>query len=421
MVKKREIIDAPRAGFARGPVHPGEILRKEIAARGLSANALGLKLQVPTNRLTEIINGKRGVSPETASRLGHHLGPSAAFWLNLQSQFDLAMTEKRLGAKIRAEVEAASVEQSRLAIIRDRLHRKAQSYFAFEKHRRDREKHLTIFGATDALLDASEAARAFSSVITGNTNGDLLVCFGFLQSLVVQQDAVANLSELVDLGWDPWDDKRLAEFRNVRNRLCGHPARADKPKGARKSSGIIVRGSIGKSGFKGAIYYEDGFESVDVDVTIWLADNETRLASQMAKIEAHMDTTERAFRGDCNEDFGSGLLATTFDYILRRTWCELGDEGRVPQAESHIAMIRDDVAQLKQEFATRAISPWWPQETEQRVEVGLNELERILKGGDRCSETQRRFDLLYDGTEKAIHELQDSARSLLEQLRAAVD
>ena len=66
-----------------------------------------LRLRVPANRLTEIRNGKRGISPDTALRLSRYLGPSAAFWLNMQGQCDLARAEKLFGAKIRAEVEAA--------------------------------------------------------------------------------------------------------------------------------------------------------------------------------------------------------------------------------------------------------------------------------------------------------------------------
>src|SRR5271156_6348957 len=107
MSSKHEATPAPAEGFNFGPAHPGEILRDELDARGLSANALALKLRVPANRLTEILNGKRGVSPETALRLSRALGPSAAFWLNLQSQYDLARAEKLFGAKIKAEVEAA--------------------------------------------------------------------------------------------------------------------------------------------------------------------------------------------------------------------------------------------------------------------------------------------------------------------------
>jgi antitoxin HigA-1 len=108
LTAKDRTFHAPPDGFAIAPVHPGEVLQEEIAARGLTAHALGLKLRVPANRLTEIINGKRSISPDTALRLSRYLGPGATFWLSLQSQYDLAMAEKRLGAKIRAEVEAAA-------------------------------------------------------------------------------------------------------------------------------------------------------------------------------------------------------------------------------------------------------------------------------------------------------------------------
>jgi addiction module HigA family antidote len=108
MTNEDEIYPAPPDGFPFEPVHPGEVLREELTARSLTAHALALKLRVPANRLTEILNGKRGISPDTALRLSRFLGPSAAFWMHLQSQYDLASTEKRSGAKIRAEVEAAA-------------------------------------------------------------------------------------------------------------------------------------------------------------------------------------------------------------------------------------------------------------------------------------------------------------------------
>lgn len=107
MKKKDAIFEAPPDGFLLEPAHPGEALQEEIAARGLTAHASGLKRRAPANRLTEIIGGKRGVSPDTALRLSRSLGPGAAFRLNLRSRYDLAMAEKRVGAKIRAEVEAA--------------------------------------------------------------------------------------------------------------------------------------------------------------------------------------------------------------------------------------------------------------------------------------------------------------------------
>ena len=108
MTTEDDVFLSPPDGFAFEPAHPGEVLQEDLAARGLTANALALKLRVPANRLTEILNGKRKVSPGAALRLRRYLGPSAAFWLNLQSQYDLARAEKRIGAKIRAEVESAA-------------------------------------------------------------------------------------------------------------------------------------------------------------------------------------------------------------------------------------------------------------------------------------------------------------------------
>jgi addiction module HigA family antidote len=100
------VYDYP-AGAPLPPVHPGETLAEEMAARGLSANALALKLRVPANRITEIVNGERGVSAETALRLGRYFGTGARFWVNLQARYELALAERELGARIEREVEAA--------------------------------------------------------------------------------------------------------------------------------------------------------------------------------------------------------------------------------------------------------------------------------------------------------------------------
>ena len=86
------------------PIHPGRILRRELDARGLSANRLALALRLPASRITDILNGKRGVSPETALRLGRYFGNSARFWLNLQTNFELATAERAIGDKVNAEV-----------------------------------------------------------------------------------------------------------------------------------------------------------------------------------------------------------------------------------------------------------------------------------------------------------------------------
>ena len=89
------------------PVHPGRILKRELEARSLSANRLALALRLPSGRITDILNGKRGVSPETALRLGRCFGNSARFWLNLQTSYELAVAEKEIGQRIVDEVAPA--------------------------------------------------------------------------------------------------------------------------------------------------------------------------------------------------------------------------------------------------------------------------------------------------------------------------
>ena len=86
------------------PVHPGRVLKRELAARDLSANKLALALRVPSGRITSILNGKRAISPDTALRLARYFGNSARFWMNLQMRYDLTVTERELGERIEAEV-----------------------------------------------------------------------------------------------------------------------------------------------------------------------------------------------------------------------------------------------------------------------------------------------------------------------------
>lgn len=106
MKRDTKVFDYP-SGIPVPAVRPGETLAEEMAARKLTANALALKLRVPANRLTDIVRGKRAISAETALRLGRYFGTGAAFWMNLQARYDLAVAERDLGATIMREVEAA--------------------------------------------------------------------------------------------------------------------------------------------------------------------------------------------------------------------------------------------------------------------------------------------------------------------------
>jgi addiction module HigA family antidote len=108
MAENDDVFEAPVGGFRFGPVHPGRTLAAELQAREMTAQALAQKLRVSANRITEIIAGRRGISAETALRLGRYFGTGAPFWLTLQSQYDLERAERDLGARIAAEVEEAA-------------------------------------------------------------------------------------------------------------------------------------------------------------------------------------------------------------------------------------------------------------------------------------------------------------------------
>ncbi|AWM07680.1 HigA family addiction module antitoxin [Bradyrhizobium symbiodeficiens] len=88
-------------------VHPGRLLKREMTARGLSANRLSLDIGVPSGRVTDILNGRRGISADTAVRLGRYFGNSPQFWLDLQGQYDIGVVEREKGAEIARRVRPA--------------------------------------------------------------------------------------------------------------------------------------------------------------------------------------------------------------------------------------------------------------------------------------------------------------------------
>lgn len=91
--------------MARPPIHPGEILADEINQLGITASQLAGKLNVPKNRITEIINGQRGITADTALRLGYYFGTGAELWMNLQKNYELKVAEQTNGKAIRESIK----------------------------------------------------------------------------------------------------------------------------------------------------------------------------------------------------------------------------------------------------------------------------------------------------------------------------
>jgi addiction module HigA family antidote len=82
-------------------IHPGEHLAEELKALGMSAAELARKIRVPTNRVTQILNGDRSITGDSALRLAHFFGTSPEFWLNLQSLYELRLARQKTGRAIK--------------------------------------------------------------------------------------------------------------------------------------------------------------------------------------------------------------------------------------------------------------------------------------------------------------------------------
>ncbi len=87
--------------------HPGRLLKRELQARGLSANRLALDLGVPSGRVTDILNGRRSITADTAVRLGRYFGNNPQFWLDLHGRYDIALVERDRGDEIAKRVRPA--------------------------------------------------------------------------------------------------------------------------------------------------------------------------------------------------------------------------------------------------------------------------------------------------------------------------
>ena len=83
-------------------VHPSEILKDELEELRVTPTEFARQISVPPNRVSQIIAGKRSITGDTALRFGHWFGMDPQFWLNLQSQFDLAVADRRVGSAVRA-------------------------------------------------------------------------------------------------------------------------------------------------------------------------------------------------------------------------------------------------------------------------------------------------------------------------------
>jgi antitoxin HigA-1 len=97
--------------MTRPAIHPGEILADELQELGMSAAELARTLHVPTNRITQILNGQRAITADTALRLGQWFGTGPELWLNLQKAYELRLAQQQIGQEIQQTIKRRLLPQ----------------------------------------------------------------------------------------------------------------------------------------------------------------------------------------------------------------------------------------------------------------------------------------------------------------------
>ena len=98
--------------MARTAIHPGEHLAEQLEELEMSAAELSRRIKVPTNRITQIISGRRSITGDTALRLGHFFGTSPEFWMNLQKLYELRLAERQVGSDVKALPRLAELRRA---------------------------------------------------------------------------------------------------------------------------------------------------------------------------------------------------------------------------------------------------------------------------------------------------------------------
>ena len=140
----------------------------------------------------------------------------------------------------------------------------------------------------------------------------------------------------------------------------------------------------------------------------------------MQEIEKKMDDNERRFRGEQAKIPLSRNFAQGFDYLVQRLHCDLNDEDRLPQAQTHVQMIQDRLLSLRNDLEDRGFASSATAYHLGHIFTGLEILEGIMGQKDRSEATQHKFDLIFDGVEKHLNNLGSLIEELDTHLRAAV-
>lgn len=244
----------------------------------------------------------------------------------------------------------------------------------------------------------------------------ILACYGYLQALYIQQDAVALIWKALNLTGAPLADPKVQRVRELRNRIAGHPARAEKMgPGKRPSSAIINLHDINpSSGFKAVIYYDDDMDVVDVSFTQLLADNCCGLTESLLEAERAMDEREAGFRHAESFEPLSAVFENGLTYTLEKLRCGPDDSRR----EMAIRMLGRSLDDLETLLKDRKF--WY-----EASEYPIDSIRAGLRLGDRLHEIseanqiEQTWWVISEGIDSHVQNLLGHLRALDEKLAEA--
>lgn len=304
-------------------------------------------------------------------------------------------------------------ELATLEEVRERLHRKASNYFLYELRRWDQAKWRLFFGATDALLDTQFALSDIERGIPPDRKHAILACYGFLQALYIQQDAVKLIWRALDIPGAPLADERVQKVRELRNRIAGHPARAETPgPGKRPSSAIINLHDIDPAiGFKAVIYYDDDMDVIDVSFAELLKENSAGLLESLLKAEHVMVERETAFRKLERETPLTAKFESGLGYTLEKLRCGPDDSRR----DMAIRMLRTSIDELEALLKARNFLYDASEYHIDAVRAGIDLGERLIEISPQ-GRVQQTWWIISEGIDSHVKDLLRHLSALDEKL-----
>lgn len=297
-------------------------------------------------------------------------------------------------------------------LIYDHFHR----YISFSIRRWRGTDRNRFAGGLDALHDTEEALWSLSGGLPKPEAAAKLAAYGFLQALYVQGDAVSEMETALGLPSKALTQIDVIQIRDIRNRLVGHPARRERGK-VRPSTGILSMLSTADGvRLEGAIYYDDGFETVSIDVHEYIRRMQEGLIPALSAVEVAMRAKEDAFRASNREAPLLDLLDYDFGYSLGKISSAARDENRLSFALSELSMIGKHLEAVRTGLRERDFLTDGPQWALDTAEGASQLLRRLASEVDEGRVPESQWDAGVRGLSGALDDLRKSLEAWDEEI-----